>query len=492
MKANAHRGIVFVAIIGFVTSSGLMRTPEAKAAGASKVTLNGDMVLVINENKVFPIGFTMPPPPNGKTPGGKDAIGELHDAGATFLRTGVMGTAWDEAAIERETEYQDAAARHGMHCLLNLRELGSIGPDDRVREEFLRKLVSRFRGHPAMGIWKHVDEPEWGKKPTGPMMRATGIIRELDPDHPIEITHAPRGTIESLRPYNAMTDIIATDIYPIGYPPGTHSLLANKQISMVGDYTKRMMELAGGRMSVWMTLQIAWSGVMKPGKTLRFPTFAEERFMTYQAIINGARGLIYFGGHLPQAMTSEDAALGWNWRFWHRVLRPVIEEIGEKSPLYPALVAPNSALPIKVSGGNVEFCIRESGDELFILAAQREGATSNVKFAGLPPGVTKGEVLFEPPRMIEAKDGTFTDWFGPFEVHVYRFRRERGAAASSGLARRRTCLAYDASQHTPEFFSRDRFAHDRAHTIGKRIGFQLGSADDDQRRALSDLAQLFR
>ena len=109
-----------------------------------------------------------------------------------------------------------------------------------------------------------------------------------------------------------------------------------------------MMTVAEGKMPVWMTLQIAWSGVIKPGKTLRFPTFAEERFMTYQAIINGARGLIYFGGHIPKAMAPEDAALGWNWRFWKRVLRPVIEEIGEKSPLQPALVAPDSKLPIAV------------------------------------------------------------------------------------------------------------------------------------------------
>ena len=48
--------------------------------------------------------------------------------------------------------------------------------------------------------------------------------------------------------------------------------------------------------------------------------------MTYQAIINGARGLVYFGGHLTKACTPEDAKLGWNWTFWSHVLRPVVEE----------------------------------------------------------------------------------------------------------------------------------------------------------------------
>jgi hypothetical protein len=31
--------------------------------------------------------------------------------------------------------------------------------------------------------------------------------------------------------------------------------------------------------------------------------------------------------------------------------------------------------------------------------------------------------MFESPRKVVAKNGKFTDWFGPFEVHVYRFKR---------------------------------------------------------------------
>ena len=395
-----------------------------RVAAASKVTINSDHVLVFNGRNVFPIGFTMPPPPDGKTPSGKNAIEELHDAGANFLRTGLMGAPWTEAAFDREQQYQDRAAKYGMFCLVNLRELGSIGLGDEAKEALLRKLIGRFKDHPGMGLWKHVDEPEWGKHPIPPMSRATEIIRELDPDHPIEITQAPRGTVEALKAYNVTTDIIAADIYPIGYPPGTHSLLPNKEISMVGDYTKKMMEVAEGKMPVWMTLQIVWSGVIKPGKTLRFPTFPEERFMAYQAIINGARGLIFFGGHIPKAMTSEDAALGWNWRFWQRVLRPVIEEIGEKSRLYPALVAPNSPLDLRIHGAtDVEVCVREVDDQIFVLACKREGKTVNVTFSGLPANISRGEVMFEPPRMVDVKEGAFSDWFAPFEVHVYRFAR---------------------------------------------------------------------
>jgi hypothetical protein len=403
----------------------LLASRHGLAAEPSRVVVDADRVLVVDGKKTFPIGFTMPPLPDGKTPSGGNAIEELHNAGANFLRTGVMGTAWNDAAIELEQRYQDAAARYGMHCLLNLRELGSIGPNETSKEASLRKLIDRFKGHPGMGVWKHVDEPEWGKHPIPPMMHVTQIIRELDPNHPIEITHAPRGTVDALKAYNPACEIVGTDIYPIGYPPGTHSLLPNKEISMVGDYTRLTAKVADGRLSVWMTLQIVWSGVIKPGKTLRFPTFAEERFMTYQAIINGARGLIYFGGHIPKAMTPEDAALGWNWRFWQRVLRPVIEEIGEKSRLYPALVAPESKLPIRVDRtGDVEICAREVGDELFVLACKREGETVQARISGLPAWATEAEVLYESPRTVAAKEGQIVDWFGPFEVHVYCFRKK--------------------------------------------------------------------
>ncbi len=143
--------------------------------------------------------------------------------------------------------------------------------------------------------------------------------------------------------------------------------------------------------------------------------------MAYQAIINGARGLNFFGGTLPAALNSRDAKLGWNWTFWDRVLKPLVEEIGRHSPLHPALVAPNSRLPVKAAGQGLEWCVREAGRDLFLLACKSEGATIQATFTGLPAAAGSGEVMFESPRQVQAKDGKFTDWFAPFEVHVYRF-----------------------------------------------------------------------
>lgn len=397
---------------------------QVRAQGAPGVTINEDGVLVVNGRKILPIGFSNGPPTNGRTPGGRHAFAEIKDGGGTFFRTGMMhGKPWNDQLIESEQVWMDTAARYGLYCWPRLGKLSSLEAGDVRKERMLRRVINHFKNHPGLLLWKNIDEPQWGGTPVEPMVRAYKIIKELDPNHPVGLTHAPRGTLEQLRPYAAAADVLLLDIYPIGYPPGKHSLWANKEISMVGDYTKFIKEAADGK-PVWIVLQIAWSGVVKPGKTLRLPTFAQERFMTYQALINGARGLVYFGGHIEKAMPREDAELGWNWMFWRRVLRPVLEEVGNNSPLVPALVAPESRLPVHVSGADdVEFCVREAGDSIYILACKREGSTVKVKFTGMPVWAGEGQVMYESPRKVRAVNGAFTDWFAPFDVHVYRFTR---------------------------------------------------------------------
>ena len=255
-------------------------------------------------------------------------------------------------------------------------------------------------------------------------------------------TQAPLGTTASLTPYRPAFDITGADIYPVAYPPGQHSDLPNKDISVVGDMTKKMVTVAGGK-PVWMTLQIAWSGItpgqQHPEIVPRFPTLLEERFMAYQAIVNGARGLIFFGGQLTQVMRPRDAQLGWNWTFWDLVLRPLLVELTSPSVL-PALMAP-AAGAVSASASDVQVATRQAGSTLYVIAVRTGGATSRVTLSGLPPrqggaALAAGQVLFEyaqdplpPPikpgsqqfRYVQVSSGSFKDWFGPHDVHVYRF-----------------------------------------------------------------------
>src|SRR6266496_2686844 len=71
--------------------------------GPTKITIDENFVLVINGKKIFPIGFTIIPPPDAKAPSGKLAMEEWRAGGGTFIRTGPMKEDnWDKGWMEQE------------------------------------------------------------------------------------------------------------------------------------------------------------------------------------------------------------------------------------------------------------------------------------------------------------------------------------------------------------------------------------------------------
>lgn len=387
--------------------------------------------LLINERPTFFVGFAPGPPIDLKAPDGTDGWEKLAAGGLTVVRGGVSNEGWTPAAMGTFASYLDRAASRGVYVWPFLRELVELRtPADHER---LTAFIERFKSHPAVLMWKSADEPEWGRKPVEPLRRAYALIRELDPNHPVWFCHAPRGSLETLRPYNAACDVLSIDIYPISDPPGKHSLEANKGLSMVGDFTRRTVELAGRDKMPFMVLQACWSGVLpahNPRNRLMFPTLRQERYMLYQAIICGARSVSFFG--MTLGLTGRDAELGWNWTFWRNVLEPLLAEIKPGSPLYPALIAPDAPHPVTFTGApRIEVRCRQVADHLFIMAAAREGAAESVRFAGLPDGPVT--VLYE-NRSLTAAHGEITDTFAEHDVHLYRVNLPPASGPSPSTA----------------------------------------------------------
>ncbi len=437
----------------------------------SVVAVDPSGALAIEGMKVFPICLSNPPyydptrsnppalPESMTTPDGRDALAELARAGANMIRIGMQG--WDLTALDAQLANQqawlDAAAARGLFCWLWLGDVLNLPPRDpsdppSANERLLRQIAPRVRSHRALAAYKGIDEPanlfRPTKIPAAGMKRAYDALKRVDPDHPVVVIQSPR-SVGDLGLYAPALDVTGADIFPIAYPPGEHaSATPNEDIGVVGDVTDTMVQAAKGK-PVWMTLQIAWSGITKEGATLRFPTFAQERFMAYQAVVHAARGLVFFGGHLTQAGKPPnvrpigipaDIQHGWNWRFWRRVLRPLVEEFSVRSALHPALVARDSKLAVTCrtldatgrvttkEPRDVEFVVRETEAAVFLIAVKRGGQTIHVqfRFPGTKLGPT-GNVLFEPPRTVAVgqagETSSFSDWFGPYEVHVYKIGR---------------------------------------------------------------------
>ncbi len=398
----------------------------------------------------FPIVLSNGPEPGAKAWNGRSGLAEVAAAGVTHVRTGRAD--WSLAAVDAQIAEQrallDAAAAHGLRAWLWLGDAGNLPPpasQPTAQERLLARIADGVQGHPGLGAYKGIDEPrnpfrgESWIRPAG-MIRAYKRLKQIDPSHPVVVTQAPIGTVPQLTPYRPAFDVTGADVYPVSYPPGAHTKTGNRDISVVGDVTRKMVTAAGGK-PVWMTLQIAWSGVApshdKPDLVPRFPTLQAERFMAYQAVVAGARGLVFFGGHLTQVASPEDAKLGWNWTFWEQVLRPLVLELGSAS-VRPALVAPNAKPQVKASTADVELVMRDDGTFLYVIAVRRKGTTSVVRFTGLPKTIRSGEVLHEyvqrplpPPigvgsqvfRPVDVTGGSFGDWLAPHDARVYRFRR---------------------------------------------------------------------
>lgn len=281
--------------------------------------------LIVGGKRVFPIGLSDPPPVDGLAPSGVAAWAEVAGAGVTFVRNYTVWTAAGAAEqVVSVMQELDAASRHGLQVWVALAGVDN----DLSRQSLSTQVVDTLKGHPALGVWKGADEPAHGHVPAAGCVAVYRHLRSIDSDHPVVIIEASRGpspspqspdarlTEAAVAPYAAACDVHGVDIYPVSRPPGLHAggPPVNTDISVVGDMTQ-LIARATGRKAIWTTLQIAWSGVLPP-HPLVFPTLAQARFMAYDAIVAGARGLFFFGGHLREAMNHADRQRGWNWTYW--------------------------------------------------------------------------------------------------------------------------------------------------------------------------------
>jgi hypothetical protein len=393
--------------------------------------------MLLGGKTVFPITLSGGPPLDGNDPvSGLKGGTEVARAGVRMLRIYPKWTAANATAqIQAVKDQLSAASRFGLRLWVGLFDTA----DNLSKQALLGQIVDGLKDSPALGAWKGSDEPLWGARDPAGLAAAFDFIRLRDPAHPVVIIQAPRAkvknaqgklvekplTVAGLRPFAAAGDIHGVDIYPVSHPPGWHADRPNKDISVVGDLADILVESAPGK-EHWMTLQIAWSGVLPPKFVPILPTLKQERFMTYQAIIAGARGLVFFGGDLKQVMSPQDAAAGWNWTFWHRVLKPVVMELNSDS-VGPALVAPPAPVNVKANADDIRLVARQAGGFLYLITVRRHPTRNGpVRFSGLPAGIKFGAVMFEYDgkdfRTFRVTNGAFTEPFAPHDSRVYRFR----------------------------------------------------------------------
>ncbi len=241
----------------------------------------------------FPIGIY-------EMPAEDEALQEMADAGINLVHCG----------SRKDLDRAQAAGMKGWFPL---------GVQQGATED-LRKRIESVVDHPALAVWEGPDEIVWTftaysflAKKAGftrddwnaqtakavaysekeaariiPHMReGIALVRELDPhDRPFWMNEAADSDVKFVRQYVGSVDIIGCDYYAVR-STGT-------DLQSVGRLVDRWDAIGRGR-PVWMVLQAFSWHVANPTRARLYPTFAESRFMAYDSLAHGAKGLLYWG-----------------------------------------------------------------------------------------------------------------------------------------------------------------------------------------------------
>lgn len=328
----------------------------------------------------------------------------------------------------------DAVHNAGLHAWVTV---GTLDLSDEVASrERLLNTVDRVRDHPAVLFLETEDEPAWTwmkaepRTPPEPFAKAYPLIKERDPHHLLYMNHGPTNLVTTLQQYNAGTDIVACDIYPINpgglkhqyalFEDGHQGDLNNLTISQVGEYTDKMRRVAGPNRPVFMVLQaFAWEMLVNESERreekILYPSQAQSRFMAYSAIIHGANGLLWWGSHYtPQPSQA------WN------DLTTVTRELAQLKQVLASRTVPLELdieyheMGHSVDDG-VQWIVKDLDDARYLITGNADRYPCKATIAGL--GDWKHCEVVNESREVPIEDGVLTDTWRRFDVHVYRLTR---------------------------------------------------------------------
>ena len=393
----------------------------------SKVTIDENRIFWMNGRPVFPIGAR-------HFPVGA-SFADVRAAGFNALR-------WTPFGVDRAAQAASLPEElRGLMFYPYVFTNGDLSCDAEMRRMALSELVRQVRNHPALLCYEQRNEPAYTHRahaiPQSPpegLIAGSRVIRELDPDHPIRVGHMVCNLVSTLRRYNEAVDVVGCNPYVVS-PPGLRRHVGsrpdgkptdspNQTLSAVGDLTSKMMRVAQGRV-VWMQIQGSanenWfnesytpesSGQGAYEYQKLYPSYWQMRFMAFHAIIRGATGLEW----MLHGIELESNA----WR-------DVCQVVGELSAIQDVLCSPpwrgELAIAYRELGFSdwtgVESLVRIHHDKPWIIAVNSQFDPMDATFSCLPEDIgTCLEVMFE-NRRVAVCNGSFRDWFQPYQVHIY-------------------------------------------------------------------------
>ena len=329
----------------------------------------------------------------------------------------------------------------------------------------LRERVRSLKDHPGLFAWYMADEPELRPALVERVRQIYDVVADEDPFHPCIMLN---DTISGIYKYACGGDVLMPDPYPCFLDDGVAAVPLEK----VTKFMETCNEAAKGRKALWITPQ-AFNYGDYGRENNRAPTFAELRNMTYQAVIQGTTGFLYYTWAHSQ-----------NYMGVQRGMPFLAREIAD---LEAAILAPDAGDRVEVQAPapeHVHYAVRRVGDALYLFAVNTATEPQEVRFRleEIAPDTRRLQVVSE-ARFVEVdENGAFQDQFARYGTHVYTTdagvaERETVAAAQAEIdkldaARKRPGnLAFEDNGTTVSVSSKSRYGSSPARLIdGVRDG----------------------
>lgn len=367
-----------------------VRDPEIKLADMS-VHVDNENRLVVAGKPFFPIGMYCCVPSHAKRWEADALFAEMADAGFNTVQSySVVGSNEQQALDTHVIPWLDLAHKHGLHAYLGV--AASSGPVFRrsgrsrsLSDPFGARIdpladtarnVTLLRDHPAVLCWYIGDESIGHGMAESYMSSLNRLVKTLDPHHPTCIATCPSGhRNDGLRRTGRVCDIPANDHYP------------------TEDVGNAWRSTAMGSRDAVDGVQTWWAVPL----CCKHPFDDNElRVQVYEAIVHGARGVIWWAATYTKTRFPEN---------WTRV-KALASELRDLSPILLGDTCPED-VRIEPETAGIDCILRRAkGRRYLIVVNSRPDPVAEVTMA--VAGVTSCRPLFGDTAPLDVRNGRFT------------------------------------------------------------------------------------
>jgi hypothetical protein len=275
---------------------------------------------------------------------------------------------------EDPQHYMDDAQKNNLAVIFSLKDLyhnmpGAYADSKLDTDAVTEKLVDQFKSYPALLAWYTNDESAPINMPL--LREKYEQVKMLDPDHPTFITLFREGQYGK---YFSTTDITSSDWYPYGWAPW----------SDVSKWTQDAKSSTRGALGVWTVTQIhngtLYRGGDKPQDPVYTPTYQAMKNFAFQAIANGANGLLFYSyfdlWYNTTKREKSQAAFDKRW--------PDVAKVASDIRAIIPILENGEDVPIKVLSGGVAVRAVNHQNQLYLFTANPYGQARqlSVQLAG--------------------------------------------------------------------------------------------------------------